>query len=273
MALAKSIPILMYHHVSPAPGLVTVSPANFRAQMEWIVRRGWRSIGCDDLAGFLAGKPLPAKAVLITFDDGYLDNYVHAYPVLKELGLSATIFLITGAIGDGPARPCAGDAAPLPPCPDHRACKQALREERGDEVMLRWSEVARMAADGTCQFHSHTHSHRRWDQEIADPSQRQQLLLEDLAQSRQTLQQRLGVDDQHLCWPQGYYDGAYLETATAVGFRYCYTTAKSINRPGHDPLRLGRIVTKDASPRWLERRLRWFADPLVGGLYLRLRGD
>jgi peptidoglycan/xylan/chitin deacetylase (PgdA/CDA1 family) len=263
----------MYHHVSPAPGLVTVTPQTFRAQMAHLAGYGWHGIGCDDLAAFLAGESLPARSFLITFDDGYLDNYVHAYPVLREFGLRATIFAVTGWIGEGPARAAAGDAAPTPACPDHRACKQAIAGGAADDVMLRWSEIERMRADGVCEFHSHTHSHRRWDREVTDTAERRRGLAADLAQSRETLRQRLGVDSCHLCWPQGYFDDAYLETACAEGFTHCYTTAKSVNRAGSDALRIGRIVAKEASPRWLERRLSWFSSPLVGGLYARLRGD
>ncbi|HEX8964500.1 MAG TPA: polysaccharide deacetylase family protein [Rhodocyclaceae bacterium] len=273
MKPARAIPVLMYHHVSPAPGLVTVSPGCFRAQMEYLARDGWHAIGCDDLAGFLDGAPLPAKSFLITFDDGYLDNYVHAYPVLREFGLRATIFGVTGWIGEGPARAAAGDAAALPECPDHRGCKAAIGRGEADAVMLRWSEAERMRRDGCCEFHSHTHSHRRWDREIADAGERRRLLAGDLAQSRGTLSARLGVDSRHLCWPQGYYDDAYLDIARAAGFTHCYTTEKRVNRSGADPLRIGRLVAKEAPPEWIARRLRWFSSPLVGGLYARLRGN
>ncbi len=273
MQPARAIPVLMYHHVSPAPGLVTVAPETFRAQMAHLARTGWHTAGCDDLAAFLAGAPLPARSFAITFDDGYLDNYVHAYPVLREFGLCATIFIVTNWIGDGSSRAAAGDGVPTPPCPDHHACKEAIASGAADDVMLRWSEIERMRADGICDFHSHTHSHRRWDREIADPVRRSHGLAEDLAQSRATLRTRLGVDSRHLCWPQGYFDDAYLETARNAGFTHCYTTQKRVNRAGSDPLRVGRIVAKEASPQWLERRLSWFSSPLIGGLYARLRGD
>jgi peptidoglycan/xylan/chitin deacetylase (PgdA/CDA1 family) len=273
MKPARAIPVLMYHHVSPAPGLVTVTPETFRAQMSHLARNGWRGIGCDDLGGFLAGRSLPARSFLITFDDGYLDNYVHAYPVLREFGMRATIFAVTGWMGDGPARASAADGGATPACPDHSACKQAIARGAADDVMLRWSEIERMRADGACEFHSHTHSHRRWDREIADGVERESCLAADLVQSRETLRGRLGVDSRHLCWPQGHFDDAYLRTARAAGFTYCYTTQKGVNRAGSDPLRIGRIVAKEASPQWLEHRLSWFSSPLIGGLYTRLRGD
>ena len=58
----------MYHHVSPNPGLVTVSPQVFREHMAWIAAHGYTTVGCDELAAFLAGAPLPKKSVVVTFD-------------------------------------------------------------------------------------------------------------------------------------------------------------------------------------------------------------
>lgn len=79
-----TLPILMYHHVSPNPGLVTLSPAAFREQMAWLARSGWHTPGAREIEAFHQGQPLPRKSVVITFDDGYLDNWVHAQPAPAE---------------------------------------------------------------------------------------------------------------------------------------------------------------------------------------------
>jgi peptidoglycan/xylan/chitin deacetylase (PgdA/CDA1 family) len=270
--MSAALPVLMYHHVTPAPGLVTVSPPVFRRHMEYLVRKGWTTLGAAGVEDFFAGRPVPRRSVVITFDDGYLDNYVYAWPVLREFGLTATIFLVTGWTGEGPTRAVAGEAA-APSCPDHRSCKQAIRDGRADDVMLRWSEVERMREGGICEFQSHTHSHRRWDKETADRAERRRSLTDDLALSGDALRRRLGVEPRHLCWPQGYFDEDYLDVAQAAGYTHCYTTRKTVNRVGGDPLRIGRIVAKEASPQWLGRRLAWFSSPLLGGLYSRWRGE
>ena len=93
------LPILMYHHVSPNPGLVTLSPAAFREQMAWLARSGWHTPGAREIEAFHQGQPLPRKSVVITFDDGYLDNWVHAQPVLAEFQLKALLFISTDWIG------------------------------------------------------------------------------------------------------------------------------------------------------------------------------
>lgn len=268
MKSAQAVPVLMYHHVSPAPGLVTISPENFRAQMRWLAGHGWRTVGCDDLARFVAGEALPAKSVLLTFDDGYLDNWVYAHPVLAEFHLKAALFLVTGRIGDGPARAHAGEGA-VPATPAHNACKAAVRDGRADDVMLRWSEIERMRAAGTFEFHSHTHSHTRWDQVEADAARRDALLRDDLAQSRATLQQRLGAATTHLCWPQGFHDDAYVATARAAGFSMLYTTLPGTVARDADPLHLRRIVAKDRGARWLGSRLAIYRRPWLARIYER----
>lgn len=260
MANARALPVLMYHHVSPNPGLVTVSPQNFRAQVQSLAANGYRSVGAADLAAFLAGQPLPAKSVMISFDDGYLDNYLHAHPVLHEFGFTAVLFLITGRLGDGPAR-AGGDT------PNHRTCMERIAAGRADDVMLRWSEVEAMTGAGSFEFHSHTHTHTRWDRQVPDPVERRLRLGADLAQSRDTLAQRLGAVSGHLCWPQGYYDDDYIAVARAAGFDHLYTVEKGTCLPGADPQHIPRIVTKDRAGRWLPSRLWLYCRPLLAAAY------
>lgn len=269
---AQALPVLMYHHVTPNDGLVTVSPATFRAQMAWLAQHDYRSIGCRDLERFLEGEPLPDKSVLITFDDGYLDNYVYAHPVLEEFGLHGAIFLITGRIGDkSQPRRHANMGGDLPACPNHREANALIDAGRADDVMLRWSEIEAMQAAGTFEFHSHTHTHTRWDKTVADPGERRAALAGDIAASRATLAAHCG-DSPHLCWPQGYYDDDYRAVAKATGFRYLYTVEKSINTPTTPADKIGRIVIKDRVGSWFGSRMFIYRQPLLGSWYLESRG-
>ncbi|MSR84835.1 polysaccharide deacetylase family protein [Candidatus Uhrbacteria bacterium] len=108
--LSVQVPILMYHRVRylplhPKPKEIpySVSPDVFRAQMEGLVRAGYHTITPDDLDQALRDdggtgamtQPLPSKPVLITFDDGYRDQYENAVPILKEFRLKATFFVVT----------------------------------------------------------------------------------------------------------------------------------------------------------------------------------
>ena len=270
--MVRAVPVLMYHHVSPTPGLVTVSPQTFAAQMRYLAEHGYDTLRADQLLAFIQGNAhLDRPSVLITFDDGYLDNYVHAYPTLKHYGLRATIFGITGWFGDGPPR-ITQSQTQKHASPNHSACMDAIRDGRHDDVMLRWSEIEKMVADRTVEVHSHTHTHTRWDRTVANPETRQRALQQDLIASRDALKHRLGHDSRHLCWPQGYYDSEYRSTARACGFTALYTTEKRIVAKSSNIETIGRIVVKDRGDRWFAWRLWLYSQPEIGAVYVYLRG-
>lgn len=288
MKTAQGIPVLMYHHVSPNPGLVTVSPETFHTQMAWLARHNYRSIGADDLAAFLAGTPLPEKSVMITFDDGYLDNYLYAHPVLQSLGLKAVLFVTTGWLGQGTPRGIvhkdvqkvgAGDTAHrgqrMPAAsaltPSHRVCMERIAAGQADDVMLRWSEVVEMNAAGSFEFHSHTHTHQRWDRLASDPQARRTKLAEDLAASRAALKTHLGSVSPHLCWPQGYFDADYQAVAHSAGFTHLYTVNKGTCTAKTPASAIPRVVVKDRADGWFGRRLWLYRHPALTRAYLALR--
>jgi len=270
MSFGQPLPVLMYHHVSPKPGLVTCSPENFRAQMQWLAKNGWRTLSTAGFAEALASGQVPKKSVLVTFDDGYLDNWVYAHPVLQEFGQRATIFLITGWIGDGAPRPHVAQPG-RPEVPTHKQAMAAAADGQLDAAFLRWSEVEAMRAAGTFDFHSHTHTHTRWDRKIAAQAERDAALAEDLAVSRETLAARLGEASPHLCWPQGYFDGHYQRVARAAGFTHLYTTEHGVVRADVDLSCIPRLVAKDKPADWFGRRMGIYGRPLLSALYLGLK--
>jgi len=266
MRAQQSIPVLMYHHVCPNPGTVTIAPGTFEKQMQWLASHDYTTLTADTLLGFLRGeRSVPERSVVLTFDDGYLDNYVHAFPILQRFGLHAIIFIVTGWIGDGPVRVDAGT-------PNHRACKAAIAGGRADEVMLRWAEIEHMEASGAVEVHSHTHTHIRWDKQFPDKAQRLDALQADLKSARHILRQQLGRPTVHLCWPWGRIEPGYRELAERVGFQAQYTVAKGVNAAGTDPARIARMVVKDRAGRWFANRLRIYGDRRLGAIYTRLRG-
>lgn len=100
------VPILCYHRVCPKTdpeyrfGSLSVTPERFSRQMSFLKWLGYRAISLQDLTACLAArKNLPKKCFVITFDDGYEDNYLHAFPILRKFSWPATIFLVTGHIG------------------------------------------------------------------------------------------------------------------------------------------------------------------------------
>ena len=269
--MTQAIPIFMYHHVSPHPGLVTISPETFDAQMHYLSENGFHCTTPEAVANYIqTGKPLPQKSVLLTFDDGYLDNYAYAYPILKKYGLKATLFGITGWFHEGPIREIDEARAT---CPDHADCANAIREGKGDEVMLRWSEIEKMIAEDVFNLHSHTHTHTRFDKTNQPLVAKIAALDQDLALSKETLKKRLGIESAHLCWPQGYYDAEYIKAANAAGFTMLYTTEKRPVVFGCDTNTLGRVVIKDKAGSWFSSRLWIYSRPTISKIYTAIRGS
>jgi len=97
---SNKIPILMYHSISYEKGnILRVSKESFRSQMKYLKENNYTTLTLDELYLYMkTGKNLPNKPIVITFDDGYKDNYTNAYPILKEFKLKATVFVITNTI-------------------------------------------------------------------------------------------------------------------------------------------------------------------------------
>lgn len=269
---ARSVPVLMYHHISPCPGLVTLTPDHFAEQMAALSAAGYRTLDAGQFGAYLAGAPVADKSVVLTFDDGYLDNWVYAHPVLEKFAFTALMFVVTGWIKEGPRRAHASEgSSTLPETPEHNACKRIIADGHADEVIVRWSEVEAMASAGTFEFHSHTHTHNRWDKTCATVADKCHALADDLASARSTLETRLGKASDHLCWPQGYFDADYLAVARNAGFRHLYTTVPGANLPGDDPGHIRRIVVKDKGARWLLSRLWLYRHPTLARWYAARR--
>ena len=103
--MPAGIPILEYHMVDEAPAederVYNVPPEEFREQLDYLQQQGYTTITMLDYAKARKGKfDLPAKPVILTFDDGYEDNYTTVLPLLEERGMKATVFMVTNFIGE-----------------------------------------------------------------------------------------------------------------------------------------------------------------------------
>jgi peptidoglycan/xylan/chitin deacetylase (PgdA/CDA1 family) len=259
--VVKAVPILAYHHVNPRPGdMVTVTPEHFEAQMAFLSRAGYRSLFIDELLDWMAGRIfLDEKAVVLTFDDGYLDNYRFAYPVLKKFGIRATIFLVTGWAG------MERREEDLDRIFSHEECRELSASGRAGPMALNWPEARRLEEEGLVRIESHTHEHTK--NLFADV----RALKDSLGLSQEALQIHLGKKSTCLCWPGGRYNAGSLEAAREFGFTSCCTTERGLNRPGGDPWRLKRITVKDTEAGWLRKTLFLFRRPRLGSLYVRLK--
>jgi len=124
----QAIPILCYHRFGAKASKLTVTPAAFAAQMGYLAKNGYHVIPLARIDEFLAGRaPLPRKSVIVTIDDGYRSTFDVAFPILKQHGFPATIFLYSDFVG-------AGDA-------------------------LTWAQMKEMSASGLIDIQPHSKTH------------------------------------------------------------------------------------------------------------------
>jgi peptidoglycan/xylan/chitin deacetylase (PgdA/CDA1 family) len=139
MTAARYPVILTYHSISEGDSPLKISPALFAEQMEWLSANA-KVVSLKELVtGMTAPKALPERSVALTFDDAYLDFYTAAAPVLRRLGLPATIFLPTGFCGGTSA--WSGQPA-----------------STAREILLNWQQVEALVQEGFC-FGAHTVNH------------------------------------------------------------------------------------------------------------------
>jgi peptidoglycan/xylan/chitin deacetylase (PgdA/CDA1 family) len=247
----ERLPVLLYHHVGAAAGYVhpqlTVSPTAFARQVQWMKRRGFVAISAQECLAWLQGNQrLPERAVMLTFDDAFEDTARHAFPILRDHGFPATVFVVTDAIGGTQA----WDEAP----------GVRVRKLMSREQILDWSRHGIEIGS-----HSRTHS------DLATLDARSARL--EIRGSCCDLS-TLGLHVSTFAYPYGHYDANALALARsqyALGF----TCDEGLNGPSHDPMLLRRTMVHD-DDTWLdiEARLRLGYSPLRRmrtGLRLRTR--
>jgi peptidoglycan/xylan/chitin deacetylase (PgdA/CDA1 family) len=212
------LPILMYHRIGPlTPSLpaitksLTVTPSDFRAEVEWLAHHGYHAV--SQLQAFEAleyGKPLPSKPVMITFDDGYRDVLWHAAAVLHRLHMPATAYIITDRV-DGP-----------------------------DPSFLTWPELVRLEELGFT-IGSHTVHHLDLTSLSGADT------WSELADSKRTLEQRLGHPVQWFAYPAGREDPSVVALARKAGYVMAVTTRPGSAQSAQDPLTLHRYEVLDTT--------------------------
>ncbi|MBI5492923.1 MAG: polysaccharide deacetylase family protein [Deltaproteobacteria bacterium] len=265
------LPVLMYHHVSPREGdMVTVTPRTFEAQMRHIKDAGYRTLALGEVLAFIEGRlDIKEKAVAVTFDDGYLDNYVYAFPALLSYGIKAAVFAVTGWVEKATEANASIDKEALieefkSKPPSHSETKLLIEKGFHNRAVVDWEMAEEMEESGLVEFHSHTVSHKSCDRITGGE------LLIELKGSKEALEARLKKPCDYLCWPKGRYVAKSVEMAKEAGYRGVFTTGHGIVKRGSDPFAIQRIVVKD-KVQWLKSRLKVYTSPLISELYIRMK--
>ena len=155
----------MYHYVNDSAGAITVSPACFEEHCRAMAEQGWRGISLAEAEDFfIHGGSLPKKSLLISFDDGYLDNCQHALPILGAYGHKAVVFAVSGRLeaGESPRVPMAdlfeGRAHALPQV-NLPVRKNELGFTIRTDVFCNHAEIRAMEESGIMAVASHSRGH------------------------------------------------------------------------------------------------------------------
>ena len=242
--MSNSVPVLIYHHINPHSGdTVTVTPEIFSAQMAYLNDSGFNCLSVAGLLEHISGRGAAGlKPVLITFDDGWLDNFLYALPVLEKYRFKASVFLITDRV-DAVCNDMLSASVP-----DHAESKRLIAEGEAGQVVMGWDLLRHLQSRAVFEFFSHTATHNRCTT-LDDAS-----LLDELRRSRARIEAELGVACPYLCWPYGDHDDRTISVAKACGYEALFTTLDGFVEPGSDPLSICRIEVKN-SVEWLQHRL------------------
>jgi peptidoglycan/xylan/chitin deacetylase (PgdA/CDA1 family) len=217
----------MYHQIDAPPprgtplrGLV-VSPRSFAWQMAMLKWLGYRGLSMHDLEPYLDGRQ-SGKVVGITLDDGYLNNLEHALPILQRHGHTATCYAVSALIGQT------------------NRWDEGVAASKPLMGMAHWRQWIAAGMD----VGSHTQHHIDLRQSTDE------LALREMKDSKHELEQSLGAEVRHFCYPYGRLESKHVDMARQVG----YTTATTMDRgrvwPDTDRHRMPRVMIACATNPW-----------------------
>ena len=212
-AASLQLPIVLYHY----------TPGNFEQQLIHIRDRGYTVIDLDQALAGLAGQPLPPKPVVITFDDGFL-NQQTAFNLLKKYQMKATFYVINGGQSSGW---CIGaDRRYGDPIQPGGGC--------GDTYM-NWNQIRDLDRSGLITIGAHTVDH------LNLASLDAQFQAREIAGSKFGIEQQLGHSIRHFAYPYGAYNGTTIRLVREAGFASAVTTLPGTYQPSGSEFTLRRI--------------------------------
>ncbi len=235
------LPIIMYHGILDDParlGRYVISPATFEADLQHIRQAGYTTVTVADLIRYVDGKgDLPEKPILLTFDDGYYNNYLYAYPLLKQYRMRAVI---------------------SPVCKWSQTYSDTP-EQAGHAVYshITWEEMREMTASGLVEIQNHSYDmhyytagRRKGTLQQAGESDDAYAaaLREDLSTSQDYLTTLSGVTPTAFVYPYGAVCKPARAIIKTLGFRAAFTCESKINTLARDPdglYNLGRYLRPD----------------------------
>ena len=200
------VPILMYHYIGRNDeSSLYVTPENFCSQMKFLKENSYSVITLDELVtGIKEGRKFPPKTVVITFDDGFEDNYIYAFPILARYKMPATIFLITKFVD-------------------------------GRDEYLTWNQVRIMMQSGI-DFGGHTRN-GVYLPAIKDHGR----LRREIEGSREDIKRSTGVNVGYFCYTMGGFNETIKDMVKEAGYKGACTTNRGFDKLNKDVYELNRV--------------------------------
>lgn len=195
---AMKVPVLLYHYISLNPNKTDIArdglstaPSVFDQQLATLKNNGFTSITFDELAAAFDGKTtLPPKPVILTVDDGYMDFYSNAYPILQKYQMKAISFIPTGLMGGG--------------------------------MYMTWGQIEELARSPYVSFGAHS-IHHYFLSKVA-PS----VMISEIGESKRVLEQHVGYTVNWFCYPYGGFNDAVVDAVKKAGYIGAITTMPGV---------------------------------------------
>jgi peptidoglycan/xylan/chitin deacetylase (PgdA/CDA1 family) len=219
------IPILTYHHISHTPCRgspyreLYVAPNDFARQMHLLRKLGYKGLSMSAIQPYLKGEK-DGRVAGITFDDGYLNTFEHALPVLSELGFSATCYVVSSLVG---RTNCWDESIGLSTVP-----------------LMNARQLCEWAAAGQ-EVGAHTRHHVHLDK-VDDTT-----ACAEIALSKSELEQTMQAPVQHFCYPYGAFRQQHMVMTREAGFVTATTTHRGRCHAGKNMMALPRVSVSGGS--------------------------
>jgi peptidoglycan/xylan/chitin deacetylase (PgdA/CDA1 family) len=219
--------VLCYHRFEDKPkDSLAIKPSEFETQMQILKDNGISVIPMADFLAWRRGeKSIPPKSAIVSIDDGYISGYSVAWPILKKFGYPFTMFIYTDYVKGGP---------------------------KSGGQSISWQQLGEMR-DAGVDIQSHTVSHSSLNAKKGKSDEQYQAWLKnELAGSKEILEQNLGIQVKAIAYPYGLHSEAVREAVKQAGYEVAFTVYGQ--RIGHsaDPTTIGRYAIEPTKPKVFE---------------------